>query len=280
MREQWTMKSYEELEFRDDFMFGKVMEDRELCREVLECLLQRPVGELVEIQTQKQFKYYSDGKPIRLDVYNIDSDSIVYDAEMQNLNKKSIEWHALPMRSRFYQGAIDMDYLDKNGSYRMLPDSNVIFICTFDPFGYGRSRYTFCERCNEEPNLLLGDGTEKHFYNCTYKGSDISQELRDFYDYVMSGKMKGSLVKRIDELVDKARKNSEWRSAYMKERTVIMDAKDEGREEGREEGRIEGRKEIIVNMLQLGKSVDEIAKLCGCSIEQAKMVEEELMTMV
>ena len=274
------MKSYEELEFRDDFMFGKVMEDRELCREVLECLLQRPVGELVEIQTQKQFKYYSDGKPIRLDVYNIDSDSIVYDAEMQNLNKKSIEWHALPMRSRFYQGAIDMDYLDKNGSYRMLPDSNVIFICTFDPFGYGRSRYTFCERCNEEPNLLLGDGTEKHFYNCTYKGSDISQELRDFYDYVMSGKMKGSLVKRIDELVDKARKNSEWRSAYMKERTVIMDAKDEGREEGREEGRIEGRKEIIVNMLQLGKSVDEIAKLCGCSIEQAKMVEEELMTMV
>ncbi len=32
-------KSYEELRFTDDFMFGKVMEDRELCRDVLECLL-------------------------------------------------------------------------------------------------------------------------------------------------------------------------------------------------------------------------------------------------
>ena len=32
-------KSYEELQFTDDFMFGKVMEDKELCRDVLECLL-------------------------------------------------------------------------------------------------------------------------------------------------------------------------------------------------------------------------------------------------
>ena len=40
-------KSYEELQFTDDFMFGKVMEDKELCRDVLECLLQEPVGTLV-----------------------------------------------------------------------------------------------------------------------------------------------------------------------------------------------------------------------------------------
>ena len=39
-------KSYEELRFTDDFMFGKVMEDRELCRDVLECLLGEKVGEL------------------------------------------------------------------------------------------------------------------------------------------------------------------------------------------------------------------------------------------
>ena len=31
-------KSYDELRFTDDFMFGKVMENKELCREVLECL--------------------------------------------------------------------------------------------------------------------------------------------------------------------------------------------------------------------------------------------------
>jgi hypothetical protein len=57
-----TVKSYEELKFSDDFMFGKIMEDKELCREVLECLLQQPVGELTEVQTQREFRYTSDGE--------------------------------------------------------------------------------------------------------------------------------------------------------------------------------------------------------------------------
>ena len=45
-------KNYEELKLSDDFMFGKVMEDGALCREVLECLLGKPVGELEEIELQ------------------------------------------------------------------------------------------------------------------------------------------------------------------------------------------------------------------------------------
>ena len=103
MSKKRVTKSYEELEFRDDFMFGKVMEDNDLCREVLECLLQRPVGKLQELQIQREFKFTSDGKPIRLDVYNEDNNGRIYDAEMQNLNNHSIKWHALPKRSRFYK---------------------------------------------------------------------------------------------------------------------------------------------------------------------------------
>ena len=82
-------KSYEELQFTDDFMFGKVMEDKELCRDILECLLQEPVGTLQDVQTEQQFRYTADGKPIRLDVYTKDKRAI-YDAEMQNLNHKQI----------------------------------------------------------------------------------------------------------------------------------------------------------------------------------------------
>ena len=50
-------KSYEELQFTDDFMFGKVLEDKELCRDVLECLLQEPVGTLQDV-----YDYISKGK--------------------------------------------------------------------------------------------------------------------------------------------------------------------------------------------------------------------------
>ena len=92
-------KRYEELSIEDDFMFGKVMEDKELCRDMLQCLLEEPVEELEEVQTQREFRYTSKGKPIRLDVYTRDQNHI-YDAEMQNLNHQAAEKLELPRRIR------------------------------------------------------------------------------------------------------------------------------------------------------------------------------------
>ncbi len=117
-------KRYEELTIADDFMFGKVMEDKALCREVLECLLEQPVGELEDVRTERQFRYTTDGKPIRLDVYTRDQNH-VYDAEMQNLNHQAVEKLELPRRSRFYQSTMDMDHLGKGKSYRELPEGKV-----------------------------------------------------------------------------------------------------------------------------------------------------------
>lgn len=235
MSEQRSAKRFEELKFSDDFMFGKVMEDKELCREVLECLLQRPVGELKEIQTQKEIKFTSDGKPIRLDVYNEDNSRIVYDTEMQNLNNHSVEWHALPKRSRFYQASIDIDFMNRGSTYDTLPESNVMFICTFDPFKRGLCQYTFRERCDENRELLLGDGTLKIFYNCCYEGDEISEDLKQFYVYIKSGKTGSGLTRKIDHAVVEGRKNEAWRTQYMKERLVIYDAMRELREEIDEE---------------------------------------------
>ena len=229
MNTQKVMKNYDELEYRDDFMFGKVMEDSELCRDVLECLLQRPVGKLTELQAQKEFRYTSDGKPIRLDVYNEDDSGEIYDAEMQNLNHSSREDHQLPKRSRFYQGAIDIDYMNKGNHYKRLPESTVMFICTFDPFRRGLSRYTFMERCDEDKSIKLEDGTVKIFYNCTYKADDLPEEIGKFYDYVMYGHAGNDLTRRIDAAVIKGRKNEIWRTQYMKEWVIIQDAIEEER---------------------------------------------------
>ncbi len=235
-------KAYDELEYSDDFMFGKVMLDGELCRDVLECLLQQPVGVLQEVKNEKQYRYTKDGKPIRLDIFTKD-DHRYYDAEMQNLGNKSLEYHQLPKRSRFYQSSIDTDFMNARGQYRDLPDSVVMFICTFDPFRKGLSKYTFANRCEEDPGLYLDDGTTKIFCNCCYEGEDVPQDVRDLYDYIRTGKSSNELTRRIDGAVKKARKIEEWRSDYMKEVVLLMDAKNEGREEGREEERINTERE-------------------------------------
>ena len=197
---------------------------------------------------------------------------------MENLNHKSVESHQLPKRSRYYQASIDTDYMDEGDSYRNLPDSHVMFICTFDPFGLGLSQYTFYETCEEDHDLKLNDGTVKIFYNCSYDGEDIPDNLREFYDYVENGNPGSELTKRIDEAVVKSRKNSVWRSQYMKERIILQDARVEGFEEGVERGIEQGIEQGIRNMLSRGKSVEEIADFCGYSIELVKQVEESILT--
>ena len=49
-------KNYEELEMKDDFMFGKVMGNRELCRRILETLLEIPIDAVEYPQQQKTMK--------------------------------------------------------------------------------------------------------------------------------------------------------------------------------------------------------------------------------
>ena len=188
---------------------------------------------------------------------------------MENLNHKSVESHQLPRRSRYYQALIDTDYMDEGDSYRNLPDSHVMFICTFDPFGLGLSQYTFCEKCEEDHELKLNDGTVKIFYNCSYDGEDIPDNLREFYDYVENGNAGNELTKRIDEAVVKSRKNSVWRSQYMKERIVLQDARDEGK--------TEESFDRIRNMLSRGKTVEEIVDFCGYPVELVKKVEESML---
>ena len=210
------VKRYEELTIADDFMFGKTMGDKVLCRDVLEQLLEEKVGELEDVQPQREFRYTSGGKPIRLDIYTRDKKRM-YDAEMQNQNHQPVEKLELPKRSRFYQSTMDTDHLSKGKSYRELPEGRVLFICTFDPFGRGYAKYSFQNLCKEDRELYLKDGTEKIFYNCAADPEKVPENLRELYDYIRSGKVGGDLSQRIDEAVCIARKNEEWRSEYMKE---------------------------------------------------------------
>ena len=223
-------KNYEELKLSDDFMFGKVMEDGVLCQEVLECLLGKPVGELTEIQPQREYRYAMDGKPIRLDIYTGNGET-VYDAEMQNLNHKKPEDYDLPRRSRFYQAVMDTDHLKKNQSYRSLPETNILFICTFDPFRKGLSRYTFRNKCEEMPELALQDHAVKYFFNCTCQSEGVPDGIQALYRYIMTGEPLDELTGKLHKAVEAGRRNEKWRSEYMKELLHDDDMREEGRAE-------------------------------------------------
>ena len=164
-QDKWEL--WEGLTLSNDFMFSKVMRDKEICRETLEILLDKKIGEITYIDNQKTIDINYDAKSVRLDVY-VEDENRIYNIEMQVVNKKD-----LAKRSRYYQGMIDLNAIEKGEIYRDLKESIVIFICKFDPFGEGLSKYTFENICNENKELYLKDGTSKVFFNTKdkkYKG--------------------------------------------------------------------------------------------------------------
>ena len=292
-------KKYEELTIADDFIFGKVTAEEAVSRALLKVLLQRPVGKLSGITTQKEIHDAEEAKFIRMDLY-VREDNSIFDAEMQNRNKRSIESLFLGKRVRYYQSMIDTDFLGKRENYDKLPESTIIFICTFDPFGQGIWRYTFKNVClesleiagtdccdssesgknelvgSEGNRLYLDDYTTKIFYNCTYSGDEAPDGIQKFYDYVMKGVVSTDETAIIDEAVRRARLNSEWRSEYMKERLFLYDAKLDGREEGIQEGATAGSD--LINRLgrlmnEAGRG-DEFFKSTSDPDLQKKLLEE------
>ena len=206
---------WEELGISNDFLFGKIMQNPELCKELLQRIL--PDLEIDHIEypeLQKSIHADGDARSVRLDVYVKDDKGSVYDIEMQIINTRE-----LPKRSRYYQSMIDLQLIDKGQHYKELNRSYIIFICKFDLYGKGRHIYTFENICKEDKSISMGDEAVKIFLNTDGILDDVSKELKAFLDYVAGKKSKDSYVEKLEEAVKKAKENREWRHEYM---TLLM----------------------------------------------------------
>ena len=168
-----------DLTIKNDFMFGAVMINPENCKEFLERALEIEIDR-VDVSREKSMVYHPDYKGIRLDVYAKDENNTCYNVEMQMTKKP-----ALCRRRRYYQSQMDMDILLSGREYAELPDSYVIFICDFDPFGERKYRYTFQMQCKESNQTPLEDGRRIVFLStCGENEDEISKELLAFLKFV------------------------------------------------------------------------------------------------
>lgn len=230
-----TTRKFKDLTIRDAFMFAAVMSDPEICRRVLELALGIPISE-VHIQTEKTMAYHSEYHGVRLDVYAADVNRTRFNVEMQVTLQKF-----LPKRSRYYHDQIDMDALLTGDSYENLPDTYVIFICDFDPFGDGLYRYSTGTYCRETGNLV-NDGVETVYLNVHGKNrKDIPEELLQFLDYVKNtGRTESILtedpfVRHLQNTIDNIKLDRGMEERYMLLEEMMRNEKLEGREEGRRE---------------------------------------------
>ena len=256
-------KAFEELQIKDDFMFSVIMRNPKFCKPFLERILDIKISRIEYPKSQETIDISADAKSVRLDIYVEDGKETVYNIEMQTTENRN-----LPKRTRYYQGMIDLNILEKGDNYKDLKRSFVIFVCTFDLFGEGRHIYTFENRCIQNLELGLGDGTTKIILNTKGTMNDVTPAMKKLLDFIDGKEPEDDFTKELDKAVQAVRKNEKWRLDYM---TLQMNY-----QEKYEQGVEQEKRQSALRMIEAGKlTSEEIALYSGLDLEQVLDLQNE-----
>ena len=274
-----NFKRWEDLTITDDFMFCKVMSDPDICKELLEILLHIKIDRLVFQEPQKSFRLTSESKGIRLDVYVKDSNR-VFDIELQTTNERNLE-----LRTRYYQGVMDISELEKGEFFSNMKESYIIFICMFDPFGADIPIYTVKQTFAENDKLIFNDKTHKIFYNVkAFEKIANDVETKAFLEYLCKHQSTTKFTQSLETAVYRNKNNQNWRKDYMTlaynlslaaekaAKKAAKKAREEGISIGRNEGISLGAQQKAIEtakkFLAMGLSVEQVADGTGLSIDE------------
>lgn len=249
------------LRFSKDPMFKRVMREEDICKEVIERILGKPIGEVDYLDSQHEEWTGVRNKEIRMDSYLVESNGRLFDVEMQVTNRS-----VLPMRLRGYQSILDAGFLMHGEDYDDLRESYIIFICLEDPFKCGMPIYTVERGCLERPDLEIKCRSHWIVLNASAYADLGDSLLGRLLRYIYTDKVtKGDeLLERIDAEVERYN-DTEWAmtmldSMFVAEQEARIKGKRLGREEGRAEGREEGQERYakLVELLMEAGRLDDL----------------------
>ena len=276
---QYHMPKWQDATITENFLFEKVMHNKRICKRLIEKILGITIQSIEFPEAEKSITIRRDSKSVRLDVYVTDNTGRVYDIEMQCTNPFDDE---LVKRTRYYQGMVDMDLIDKGMNYTELNSTYIIFICTFDLFGLGYPMYTFRNVCLEDNTLELNDGTTKLFLNSTsvipydspdtFPYSNLDNDIFYFLQYINGHAPQGKFVNEIDTEVGKVKESKEMEKSYMTYAMEIerhrREAKNIGIAIGREEGSNIRAQKMALSMLEDKAPIALISKYTGLTEQE------------
>ena len=250
-----TIKPWEELSFRDDYMFKRVMRHKRFCKRMLEKILRIEIRDIRYLEDEKTIKTAYESKGIRLDVYVEDDRNTVYNVELQ---VRKPEKDGLFKRTRYYQSMIDGDLLMAGARYDTLKDTIIIFICPFEVLDGKRHMYTFRNICVEDRETVMPDGATKILLSTKGTLNDVTPDMEAFLEYVDGKTVNDDFVQEIDKEIKNIKGQESERVSYMTYAMKIQEERDEAKAEGIVEGRTKGKVEAIKSLMEKkGWSIDE-----------------------
>ena len=182
------------------------------------------------------------------------------------------------MKKKLVHGIINL----QGGDYNDLPDTFIIFLCTFDYLEKGLPVYTIKPYCTETKQEFT-DGTTKIIVNST-ASQRAEENLKDFLSYMNGQTPVTAFTKKLEEKVNETKEDEEKRREYMLLKSFEMDARragiQEGIVQGMQAGIVQGRSEGIAQgsyqkaretaqlMRSLNYPIGDICKISGLSAEE------------
>ena len=205
----------------------------------------------------------------------------VFDIEIQTYVPESIG-----KRLRYYQSILDMDCLQRGAVYTELKESYIIFICTFDPFGFSIPVYTFKNTCQEKNDFTLKDNSTKIIFNALDYQKENNLEIKSILEYLINRNSTNDFTDKINQQVEKLKYDERFKGEYMMvnlhEWELSERAKKQGWEEGHTAGKIEGEIvgqkrgaeqkaiETAKKLIQKNIPLETIAECSGLSLEKVQ----------
>ena len=276
-------RTLKDLNLMDKFLFDEAMEDKDNMKTLLDIVLGQDTHLKYPPQTEKEFRNSKENRQIRLDVYAIDEDDVVYDTEPQKQNTKN-----LPKRSRLYQGLIDSNLLPPGSiDFKAINTVIIIMIMPFDLFGYELYQYTFRMKCEEISELELEDGATRIFLNSHGKHPEfVNPELIELLEYMekstdtVAKKCESKRIHQMHERITKLKSSKEMEIKYMQkweEKEIErQEAYAEGERVGEKRGRTEGETRInkLTKYLLEQERTEDLKKAVSDAAYQAKLLKE------
>ena len=278
MKQEKTLK---DMNLLDRFLFAEAADDPEFVELLLEIILGKDIALKHLPQTEKENRSALWSKHIKLDVWAMDSEDTIYDAEVQNRNTGN-----LPKRTRFYHDLIGSRLLPPGTvDYNKLNDVFVIMIMPFDLFGKGAYQYTFQMACREFSGVELNDGVTTIFLNTKGKNTEgVSDELIALLKYFedtrpeIAARSKSKRILKMQEKVEAIRANEEIGVKLMNAWEEKIYDREDGRKEGLREGMKKGlqagmekgftdAQEQLIAKMKRTLSDEEIARLTDIPLE-------------
>ncbi|MDE5718406.1 MAG: hypothetical protein K2I53_12475 [Lachnospiraceae bacterium] len=268
-----TFSKEYQINLSDFALFLSVMKIKEAYEDVLGIILDESDLKLKEVKVEQVILNKSGKRAIRLDAWAMDVRDRQFDMEMQN----DAGGDDMRRRSRFYQSMIDTPVLKsgKKTRYKNLPSTVIIFITQEDIFGRDLAMYTFSERCEEMPDLLLGDGTSKIFLNMTSRnGRPELISLLQYMKYTTLDNnnvtVRDERILHLDRIVNEVRQSEEWEA-------VEMNIFEIGIEKGIERGSLQTLvKNVELCMRNFRVSLQEACEGFEISVEEYEKAKRQI----